>query len=340
MHMLIQFSTETSRQVNKLMSVTCGHARVADHDSVSYQALLSQRWKLQRQQDSISQKMKVIQQIMTSLAPMPSCVKGSDANKDQMPRPEDRTYTNLVSFLCCSRRVVSLHRRSHSHLFEFHPRPLHLGASPAIPLIIMPSSQLTTADTNSDTSLDMFVQTPVVTDSLMKQQAHLMIGSEEVGTATIFARILPNLTPPDPSDVKIKLPDYVHELLTKFDVGRHNLVPSGTTLRFKPNETHKTEVRKHRFWSFRRPSKDQVPSIASQPEFLVQSSSGRLSQFMSIPETPTLRKADTRGEEPKTSVSEVDSRDESNNSIRNPTSPNKVIGRMTSKIARRISFAS
>jgi len=335
MHMLVQLATETNQQVNELVSVISEHTRVADLDRASYQTLLSQRWKLQREQDSISQKMEVVQRTMTSLAFVPSDGGGSDAKEDQMSHPEDRTYTNLVSFLCCPQRVVPLHRRSHSRFF--HPRPFHLDTSTAIPSIIMPSPQLTTTDTGSDTSLDLFVQTPVVTDSLNKQQTHFMMSDEEAGTATILARILPNLTPPDPSDVKVKLPDYVHELLANFDVHHHDLTPSGATLRFKPNEMQKSEARKHRFWSFGRASKDRVPrSATSQPMLPSKSSFRRLSQLMF---TLELRKANIKREEPKNSVSE-DSRAKCYNSVHNPTPSNKAIGGIASKIARRISFVS
>jgi len=339
MHMLVQLAMETNQQVNELVSTISEHTRVADLDRASYQTLLSQRWKLQREQDSISQKMKVVQRTITSLAFVPSGAGGSDAKEVQMSHPEDRAYTNLVSFLCCPQRVVPLHRRFHSRLFESRPRPFHLGTSTAIPSIIpsiiMPSPQLTTADTGSDTSLDLFVQTPVVTDSLNKQQTQFMISDEEAGTATILARILPNLTPPDPSDVKIKLPDYVHELLANFDVYHHGLTPSGATLRFKPNETQKIKARKHRFWSFRRASKDQVPRNAtSRPVLPSKSSFRRLSQLMLTLETSTPRKANAKREK---SVPE-NSRDKSHNSVHNPTSSNKVIGGIASKIARRISF--
>jgi len=338
MHMLVQLATETNQQVNELVSVISEHTRVADLDCVSYQTLLSQRWKLQREQDSISHKMKVVQRTITSLAFVSSGGGGSDAKEVQMSHPEDRAYTNLVSFLRYPQRVVPLHRRSYSRLFEFRPRPFHLDTSTAIPSIIMPSSQLTTTNTGSDTSLDLLVQTPVVTDSLNKQQTHFVISDEEAGTATILTQILPNLTPPDPSDVKIKLPDYVHELLANFDVHHHDLTPSGATLRFKPNETQKIKARKYRFWSFRRASKDQVPrSATSQPVLPSQSSFRRLSQLMLILETSTPRKANTKREEPKKSVS-GNSRDKNHNSVHSPPSSNKAIGGIASKIARRISF--
>ena len=338
MHMLVQLASETNQQVNGLVSAISEHTRVANFDRASYQTLLSQRWKLQREQDSISQKMKVVQRTITSLAFVPSGAGGSDTKEVQMSHPEDRAYTNLVSFLCYPQRVVPLHRRFHSRLYEFHPRPFHLGTSTAIPSIIVPSPQLTTADTGSDMSLDLFVQTPVVTDSLNKQQTHFMISDEEAGTATILARILPNLTPPDPSDVKIKLPDYVHELLANFDVHHHDLTPSGATLRIKSNETQKIKGHKHRFWSFRRASKDQVPRRAtSRPVLPSKSSFRRLSQLMLTLETSTPRKANTKREEPRKGVSE-NSRDKSPNSVHNPTSSSKAISGIASKIARRISF--
>ncbi|KAJ3571084.1 hypothetical protein NP233_g3983 [Leucocoprinus birnbaumii] len=350
-HMFAQLAEDSGVRAKEIAAITASRAKVANLDPASYQSMLSQRWKAQNHQGLISRNMKAIQQAIDSLVSTRPGAGDSlllEGHEDQVPTPEDKTYTNLVSFLCCPQRIAPLHHRSRSRLYNFYHRPHY----PSMPTVVSPPPEIlmkiTTPDTSSDTSLDMIVQTPIVTQSLAEQQqTRFTINDEEAGTATILAIPLSNPAPPDPSHVKVELPDYVHELLADFDIEARNATPSGTSVKFQPDDVRGTEKRKGGIWPFKRKSKDRAPKhAASQPELRTKSSFKRLSGFMSgSGEMPSLRKkVNTTGGGGSpitlTSVSEVDSRDESDSSTRSPSSSNKVISRMASNIARRISFAN
>lgn len=350
--MLAHFAEDSHLQAKELAAMTSSRAKVANLDPASYQSLLSRRWKAQRHQDLISQNMKALQQTIDSLAPMPSGAGSSlllDGHEDQVLSLENRTYNNLVTFLCCPQRVAPLHHRSRSRLYNFYLRPLYLDAPAASPTIATRSPRIlmqsTTTDTSSDTSLDMHVQTPVVTDSLIEQQARFTINDDEAGTATILTQPLPKAPLPDPANVKVELPDYVHELLADFDAQDRALSPSSAAVRFQPNDSRGADKRKGGFWPFRRSRKDRGSKYATaQPELRSKSSFRKLSGFMTASETSTLRKKvnPTGGGSPitLTNVSESGSRGESDSSKSSSASPNKVISRMASNIARRISFSN
>ncbi|KXN87233.1 hypothetical protein AN958_08623 [Leucoagaricus sp. SymC.cos] len=350
--MLGQFAEGSAQQAKQLASMTTSRASVADLDPESYRSLLSQRWKAQRQQDFISQNMEMVQQTITSLTTTPYDAGNPlsiDGHEDQVPGPKERANANLVSFLCCPQRVAPLHHRSRSRLLKLYLRPLYLDPSITAPTPATPTSttfiKSSITDSSSDASLDMHVQTPVVTNSLAEQQAQFTI-NEEAGTAIILTQPLPKPAPLDPSDVKVELPDYVHELLADFDAQGHTIPSAETVVKFQADNTPSTETgtRKRGLWPFRSRSRARgLRNAASQPDLRSKSSLKRFSGLLSAPEMLTSRKKvipkRTGSKTTLTSASESESRDEvdGHSPTRRPTSPDRMIGKMAYRVLRRIS---
>lgn len=360
--MLSQFAEESEQQAKQLAAMTANRATIMNIDPESYRLMLSQRWRAERQQALILHHMKVLQHVMTSLTPTPtSTTMASDAETalltgghegKQAPGPERKAYTNLVSFLCCPQRVAPLHRRSHSRFFKVYLRPLYLSVPAtattiASPLTTTMNDTATRTASSTDSSLDMHVETPVVMDSLAEQQAQfkLMIDDGQAGTAIILTRPLPSPVPLDPSDIEIELPDYVHELLTDFETQGNAFPSAATAIKFQADDSSSNDARSGGLWPFKMRYKDRGPRNAtSQPELRSKSSLKRLSGFLSASDLLALRRKANLKEDglgtTLTTVSEAGSGDDVGSPTRSRASSTKVIGKVASKIGRRISFAN
>ncbi|KAF9448555.1 hypothetical protein P691DRAFT_729446 [Macrolepiota fuliginosa MF-IS2] len=362
---LSQFAESSGHQAKQLSTITANRAAIADLDPESYRSTLSQRWRAERQRDLISLHMKILQQAITSLAASPTSANvpsgagialsqgGHEGN--QAPGSEDKTYANLVSFLCCPQRVAPLHHRSRSRFPKVYHRPLQLNIPSVVPPTVTPSlttrmkSIATQTISSGDSSLDMHIQTPVITDSLAEQQAQLRLSiydDSEAGTAIILTRPLPSPIPPDPSNVEIELPAYVHELLADFDAQDSPLPSAATAVKFQADTPNNDPRSGGGLWPFRMRRKDRLPGKAmSHPNLRSKSSLKRLSGFLSTSDTlALLRKDNVRDDGSGTTLTSV-SETRSGGDIGSPThsrasSSTKGIGKIASRIGHRISFVN
>ncbi|KAF7773182.1 hypothetical protein Agabi119p4_5349 [Agaricus bisporus var. burnettii] len=339
---LAQFAEESGHRAKELTSLTADRTAVADIDPECYRSMLSQRWKAERQHHSISQHVDVLQQTITSLVTVSSSARdvlsqgGNDIN--HVSGPDDKVRTNLVSFLSCPQRVTPIHRRRpRSRFLKAHLRPLNLGSLTACttPTMALLRDTIPTCppevESSSDSSVDTGVRTPLATESLVEpRQLELQIKcGEEVGTAVILTQPLPPPIPLDPSNVKVELPAYVHELLSDFDTQAQGQAAPATPI-FDP-ERPIDPVMKSGFWPFKARPKDQehVKSY-SQGAIRSRSSLMRLSELLPAPEMLSLRRKDnTRENRPG---EEVISNSRSSFSTRATRKTN-------SKASRRFSFA-